>query len=674
MKSKKTRFYLTTLVTVVLGAVMLDAGTSPNYTYAEILKILRDHGDAHPDPVGLTSLVVWTLLIVVGFYSIIMMRANHEGDGGALAYRFIVQLSKASPRLKAVTMTLGIFAVGLMFADTSITNSITATSAWEGVISFQPTLQPYKLYLVAGFILFLFSIQFKGLNFVGSLIAPVGILWYSVISYFGGKWVWLHPEILAALNPLQGLAFAYHHGQILAKIMSGVLLVVTGVEAITMDQKAYGQKAIRLAVCVALPLLILNYLGQGARLLDGAALISPEGQANPFWSLATNQVELGVLVLSALLAGWFAGQAVIIASSALITAAISQGLFPRMEIRHTSEEDKGHVYIPLLTRGMCILAIGIVLVLRDSLAIGGAYGMCVAATLIISVVAVSVIARYVWGWGKLLVLAVFGPFSAVVALLFWGSLTKFAEGGWWSMTLAVFLSATMLVWVWGRNKTRQAYQTFAEPVSIARLVDLYKRVWSSPRGVLEDKHGRFVGTDRAVLVLAPSMVDDLSSLEPPSLRSYLRQNGTMPAYIMFLTINEAPVPYIEGERYRKVTLLEGKILSVAVLKGFMEDLPMLKILEDLDSLGVLPASKEGWEAIVGDEVITVTKECSYVTRKLATAYGFLRRLALPAYTYFGVTGTVSRYVAAVPILVSPDGACVHRPDPQVVIKQTVCVD
>jgi KUP system potassium uptake protein len=177
VKSKKTRFYLTTLVTIVLGAVMLDAGTSPNYTFAEILKILREHGDANPNPVGLTSLVVWTLLVVVGFYSIVMMQANHEGDGGTLAYRFLVQMSKASPKLKAITMTLGIVAVGLMFADTSITNAITSTSAWEGVISFEPSLQPYKLYLVIGFILFLFGIQFKGFNFVGFLIAPVGVLW-----------------------------------------------------------------------------------------------------------------------------------------------------------------------------------------------------------------------------------------------------------------------------------------------------------------------------------------------------------------------------------------------------------------------------------------------------------------------------------------------------------------
>jgi K+ transporter len=202
----------------------------------------------------------------------------------------------------------------------------------------------------------------------------------------------------------------------------------------------------------------------------------------------------------------------------------------------------------------------------------------------------------------------------------------------------------MLIWVWGRNKTREAYQSFAGSVTIGHLVDLYNRVWGSPRGVLEDEHGRFVGTGRAVMVLSPAVVDSMASVEPPALRSCLRQNGAMPAYIMFLTVNEAPVPYIEGNRYTRIPLLEDRIFSVAVEKGFMEDLPIPKILLGLEALGLLPIPKEGWEAVVGDEVITVTKDCSFLTRKLAAAYAFIRRLALPAYTYFGVVKQYSNII------------------------------
>lgn len=660
---------MTGLVSVILGAVMLDAGTSPNYTYAEILKILREHGDAQPDPVGLTALVIWTLTIVVGFYTVVMMRANHKGDGGTLAYRFLLQNSNASPRLKKITMTLGIFAVGLMFADTSITNAITSTSAWEGVISFQPSLQPYKLWLVVGFLLFLFGIQFKGLKFVGFLVAPVGLLWYGVISYFGMKWIWLHPAVLGALSPLHALQFAASHAHILPKVMSGVLLVVTGVEAITMDQKAYGQKPIRAAVAVALPLLVINYLGQGARLMDALPLIAPEGQANPFWSLATSPMELGLLVCSALLAGWFAGQAVIIASSALVTAAISQGLFPRMEVKHTSPDDEGHVYIPLLTKGMCILAVGIVAVLRDSLPIGGAYGMCVATTVVISIIAVSVIARYVWAWSKVKIVFTFAPFSVIVLLLFWGSLTKFTEGGWWSLTLAVFLATTMLIWVWGRNKTREAYHSFAGSATIERFITLYRKVWNSPAGVLEDEHGRFPGTDRAIAVLVAEPLVDVSAMQPLALRSCLRQNGAMPRYVMFLNIDEAPVPHIEGERYTWASLYNGAVVSVKVSKGFMESLTVPEMLAELERLKILPVPKEGWEAVVGEEFISTNEDCPFFVRRLAALYGLLRRVAQPAYTYFGITGEVPRYVASVPIRIGKGGAEVYRPDPQPAFKQ-----
>ncbi len=68
-------------------------------------------------------------------------------------------------------------------------------------------LKPYVIPISVAVLLALFAVQRHGTAVVGKLFGPVILLWFGVLALTGVLEIVQQPAILAALNPLNGLAF-----------------------------------------------------------------------------------------------------------------------------------------------------------------------------------------------------------------------------------------------------------------------------------------------------------------------------------------------------------------------------------------------------------------------------------------------------------------------------------
>ena len=138
------------------------------------------------------------------------------------------------------------------------------------------------------------------------------------------------------------------------------------------------RKPIQIAwLCLVLPALLINYFGQGAKVLADPAAIE-----NPFYRLVPETFLLPMIVL-ATAATVIASQAVITGAYSLVHQAIQLGLLPRLAILHTSASHVGQIYIPRVTFSLLIGVLLLVGLFRTSSALASAYGIAVATTMVV---------------------------------------------------------------------------------------------------------------------------------------------------------------------------------------------------------------------------------------------------------------------------------------------------
>src|SRR6202035_404640 len=119
----------------------------------------------------------------------------------------------------------------------------------------------------------------------------------------------------------QEIGFATSHGIVGFTILGGVILAVTGVEALYADLSHFGRRPIVTGwYALVFPALVLNYLGQGARILT-----DPHALDNPFYALAPGWALVPMVVL-ATAATVIASQALISGTFTLIEQAIALNL------------------------------------------------------------------------------------------------------------------------------------------------------------------------------------------------------------------------------------------------------------------------------------------------------------------------------------------------------------
>ena len=291
-----------------LGVVYGDIGTSPLYT----LKTALDWaGGATPAvAIGMLSLIVWTLLITTSFkYVAVVMRADNDGEGGILALMSLLGIKHGE---RVGIIAIGLLGAALLYGDGAITPAISGLSALEGLKIAAPAITPFIVPLSAIILVGLFALQSQGSGRIGKLFGPVMAAWFVTIGLLGIGGIAAHPGVLTALDPRYGLGYLFGHGPTGFVVLGAVFLCATGAEALYADMGHFGPRPIRTAwYGLVLPALVLNYAGQTAIVVDGAA--GPG--TNPFFVLCPGPLQVPLVALATV--------ATIIASQSIISGAFS---------------------------------------------------------------------------------------------------------------------------------------------------------------------------------------------------------------------------------------------------------------------------------------------------------------------------------------------------------------
>jgi KUP system potassium uptake protein len=445
-----------------IGVVYGDIGTSPLYALREAVNAAAGTGpDAMPTPAavyGVLSLILWALIFIVTFkYIIVLLRADNNGEGGTLTLMALAR--KVTGDHTAFVVMLGIIGAALFFGDALITPAISVLSAIEGlkdVESIGSQIEPLIVPITVVILLALFAVQARGTARVASFFGPVMLVWFLAIAVAGVIWVASNPGVLFALNPYYGVAFLLGHGVVGLVTLGAVFLAVTGAEALYADLGHFGRAPIQGAwLIVVFPALALNYLGQGALVLENPAAIK-----NPFFLLYPESFHLRLLmVVLATVATVIASQAVITGAYSLTRQAIALGLMPRLEIRHTSEEHEGQIYMPRVNITLLIGVLLLVALFRSSSALASAYGIAVTGTMVVTAIMAFIVVNKVWGWSVPATVALIAPFILVDSTFLMANLLKVVEGGWVPLALASIVMVIMYTWRRGTkllfDKTRR---------------------------------------------------------------------------------------------------------------------------------------------------------------------------------------------------------------------------
>ena len=430
-----------------LGVVFGDIGTSPLYAMGQ--SALAAGGD-RPSAFavyGALSLMFWALMIVVTVkYVILIMRADNNGEGGVMALAALAHRAPVSRAAKTAIGVAALMGLALFYGDGMLTPCITVLSALEGIgvenKNFAIFVVPLTLVLLVG----LFLLQSRGTEKIGKLFGPVMVVWFLVLSVLGVVEILKAPEILRAVNPTYGAMLFVHEPWTAFVALGAVVLTVTGCEALYADMGHFGARAIRWAwLYFTLPALLLNYFGQGALLLS-----HPEAAPFLFYAMVPSWAHWPMVIL-ATIASAIASQAVISGVFSITQQAVQLGQLPRMEIRHTSAQERGQIYVPKSNAMLAVGVVLIVLIFKSSAALGTAYGIAVTGVMVISTALVGVVAIHRWKWNRLAVYAVFGALGLIdVAFLASNSL-KIAEGGWLPLAVAGVTFVVMDTWRIGRR-------------------------------------------------------------------------------------------------------------------------------------------------------------------------------------------------------------------------------
>jgi KUP system potassium uptake protein len=439
--------WLKHLALPALGVVFGDIGTSPLYTLRECLHA-AGHAPVEQVVLGLLSLIFWTVVFVVSIkYVVFIMRADNQGEGGIMA---LLALALRSDRLgkkgRKLLVTVGLVGAALFYGDGIITPAISVLSAVEGLELVTPLVAPYVIPITLGVLISLFLIQRHGTAGVGRFFGPVMLVWFLTLGGMGLVKIFDYPAVLAALNPLHAGRFLLEHGYQSLLVLGAVVLSVTGAEALYADMGHFGAKPIRASwFYLVFPALALNYFGQGA-----TVLLAPDAVKNPFFLMFPAWALIPVVLL-ATLATVIASQAVISGAYSLTQQAFQLGYLPRMRIQHTSETERGQIYLPGLNTLLLLAIIILVLSFGSSSALASAYGIAVTGTMLMTTVLFYVIARHAWQWRLGQVAPLVALFVLIDGSFLGANLMKFVEGGWLPVLLGVVVFTLMSTWLKGRT-------------------------------------------------------------------------------------------------------------------------------------------------------------------------------------------------------------------------------
>jgi KUP system potassium uptake protein len=545
-----------------VGVVYGDIGTSPLYAFREAAIAASSHQAVTRDIVlGVLSLILWALIVTVTLkYVLILLRADNNGEGGTLSLTALA--TRALGKRTAFVFIVGVIGAAMFLGDSVITPAISVLSAVEGLKLASPAFGDYVAPLTVFILVGLFAAQSHGTAKVATFFGPVMVTWFIAIAIAGALHIRDDPHVLAAINPFYAISFVLDHGMIGLVTLGAVFLVVTGGEALYADLGHFGRKPIQTAwLCLVLPALLINYFGQGAKVLADPAAIE-----NPFYRLVPESFLLPMIVL-ATAATVIASQAVITGAYSLVHQAIQLGLLPRLAILHTSASHVGQIYIPRVTISLLIGVLLLVGLFRTSSALASAYGIAVATTMVVDGILAFFVIWKLWQWPLWKVGLLLAPLLVVDVTFFSANFLKLFEGAWAPLLFGAAMVLIIVTWRRGSgiliSKTRRTE---------VPLDTLFRS--------LEKKPPHIVPGTAVFLTSDPEF-------SPTALLHNLKHNKVLHESNVILTVVTADTPRVPEEDRVRITPLSKHFSRVSLKFGYMEQPNVPKALAI--------ARKHGWQ-------------------------------------------------------------------------------
>ena len=540
-----------TLSLGALGIVYGDLGTSPLYALQQVLNkevITPDH------VFGVLSLVFWSLILVISTgYVTVFLRADNEGEGGILSLLHL--LKRQNKNFSRGLFLMGIIGAGLLLGDGMITPAISVISAIEGLNVISPDFT--HLIMPASFLILLglFLCQRLGTATISFFFGPILLVWFIIIAILGIIAIVNNPIVLKAINPYYAVTFLYQGGWHAYLLLGGVFLVITGAEAMYADLGHFGKNPIRIGwFAVVLPSLLLNYFGQAANLLENPASIS-----NLFYSLAPSWFYYPLLII-ATFATIIASQAVISASFSMARQAVFLDICPRVAIVHTSKEETGQIYVPVVNTFLALGTLLLVIVFQSSSGLAAAYGMAVNLVMLCVAILVFCVARMIWKWSFIKMGIVFFPLILIDFIFLGANIPKIYDGAWIPLAFALAISIIMITWQGGMKLVHNFFYKKKIP-----LTEIIKQLDRSKLSYVED--------------LTVIFVADPYDKSGGAFLSYVRLNHIMPKNSLAVSVVVGDSPYItDKNRLNLETLMDG-YYNLTIQYGYMQSINVPRALE-----------------------------------------------------------------------------------------------
>jgi KUP system potassium uptake protein len=604
---------LATLALGAIGVVYGDIGTSPLYT----LQTTLSHDGMHPTPesiYGVLSLIFWAQIIVVSLkYVTFIMRADNKGEGGIMALMALaLRAVRDKPRTRWLLAIIGIFGASLFYGDGVITPAISVLSAVEGVKVAAPGLAHWIVPVTAVILFFLFAVQRHGTEHVGRMFGPVMVIWFITIAVLGGRMVLDNPHVLYAINPMYGVRFFFTHGAKAYVALGGVVLALTGAEALYADMGHFGKRPIRLAwFNFVLPALILNYFGQGALLLA-----HPEAIDNPFFKTVPSMLLYPMIAL-ATAATVIASQAVISGAFSMTREAMSLGYSPRMPVVHTSREMSGQIFVPWVNSFLLVMVLVAVIGFRSSDSLSAAYGIAVTGTMTITTVLALFVARHQWRWSMPVVI-IAGTLLLIIDMSFFtANLIKVEYGGWFPLVLGLAVFIVMTTWRRGRELVVREIKQGG-----LALVPFIENITEHPPL-------RVPGT-------AAFLTANQNSV-PHALLHNLKHNKVLHERNVMLTVEVLETPVADADERIHLTTMDGNFYGLELRFGFAED-PNIPLALSRCAKSGLPFDLMDTTFFLSRENVVADERRPGMALWRDRLFAFMSRNALPATAFFQIPG------------------------------------
>ncbi|WP_397570011.1 KUP/HAK/KT family potassium transporter [Schlesneria sp. T3-172] len=695
------------------GTVYGDIGTSVLYTTMEITREtvrLKNHHLPHNElnalllgggadllnrneVLGGLSLVFWALMFVTIKYDLLVMRADDRGEGGTFALWSLLQ--GYTGRVVGITVLsyLVVAAAGLLASDGIITPSISMLGAFE------PLGETPAIIATLCCLFVMFKVQWRGTSKIGGFFGWFMLLvWFPWIALKGLPWIIRRPDIFEAVNPWFALQFLMSFPSAGAFVLLGVVvLAITGGEAKFVDIGHFavtnhepssvseslppalsGRYPVMISWLVfVLPCLLLNYAGQAAYILQEG--VPPRG--NCFYALTpkfgddtTNYVMLVIDLFLSAIAAFIASQALITGLFSITKQAIELGFMPRCDVRYTSHEAEGQVYLPAVNWLMFAGCVAVTLSFRSAGNLAAAYGIAVTATMVITTLFFGYVTFYRWRWPIWLSILVCLPILLVDLTFFTSNLLKIIHGGYFPVLIAIALTTIMLTWQWGRSQLSSAFYRFGVRegkkldwlIALRDMLDDLELTMQEnlpyARKLVQGRR-KIVESDRAAVFLCSRPIRGIDDYVPIVLRVFLKKYGVLPSYIVFLHVRQISQPYakVTPSRY-EVFHLGHDIDSVVATFGYLEQPSVRETLRELQSAKQIRIAADRWIIEVGEEDVIAGQDLGLLQQLRLWLFRWILRISTPAHKYLGLVYDAAISKEIIPVVFNRDDAKVALPE------------